>query len=72
MFVPELGQCDSRTHKNLSLADLAFRSPLEYGYEFKMEAARRARPRRRWIRSMFFAPPAAQTIGGLLFLPAQR
>jgi len=69
MFVPELGQGNSRIRKHLSLNDLVFDNPIAKQYELKIERQfqeMKSNPLH-FLKSLFFSEKKASTVGGMLF-----
>ncbi len=69
MFVPELGQINSRIHKHISLNDLVFNNSFAKQYELKIEQRIekiRSNPLS-FIKALLFPAKSATTVGGLLF-----
>ena len=66
MFVPEMGQADSRVHRNVEFTALAFRNRNDQRFEQERER-RFSEPRlQRWLRDLVFPIPRAQTVAGRL------
>jgi len=69
MFVPELGQGNSRIHKHLSLHDLVFENSFAKQYELKIERQLqkiKSSPLH-FLKSLFFSEKKPRTVGGMLF-----
>lgn len=69
MFVPELGQGNSRIHKHISLNELVFHNAFAKEYELKIEQGLqkiRSNPLY-FLKSLFFSTQKASTVGGMLF-----
>ena len=69
MFVPELGQGNSRIRKHLSLNDLVFDNPIAKQYELKIERQfqeMKSNPLH-FLKSLFVSEKKASTVGGMLF-----
>jgi len=70
-FVPEQGQPDNEVRRGLDLDDFVFANRFEQQMEHHRKRMRSAIPTwRRWLRSLF-APARAQSVAGLLLLPAE-
>lgn len=69
MFVPELGQIDSRIHKHISLNDLMFNNSFAKQYELKTEARIQKTKSNPFLFLIILLIPEkkAGTVGGLLF-----
>lgn len=68
MFVPDLGQPDTRTHKKLELADLHFVNRFEKEYETRVEARYSRYPLRRLLRHIVIREKKSATVYGQLLL----
>jgi hypothetical protein len=69
MFVPELGQINSRIHKHISFNDLVFSNSFAKQYEFNIEhriQQMKSNPFH-YIKTLLFPTKRASTVGGLLF-----
>jgi hypothetical protein len=69
MFVPELGQINSRIHKQISLNDLVFNNTHAKHYELGLERRLQKLSISPFpiLKSLFFPGKKAETVGGLLF-----
>ncbi len=68
MFVPELGQPDNRTHKNLELVDLEFVNRFEKEHEMRREASLFNDPLRRFVSDLVGNQRKPVTVYGKLLL----
>jgi hypothetical protein len=69
MFVPELGQINSRIHKHISIHDLVFNNDFAKQYELTIEQRVekiRSNPLH-FIKALLFPEQKANTVGGTLF-----
>jgi uncharacterized protein YjaG (DUF416 family) len=69
MFVPEMGQSNSRIHKHISLHDLVFNNSFAKEHELKLERKlekTRSKPLS-FIMSLLFPAKKASSVGGLFF-----
>lgn len=69
MFVPDMGQPDTRSHRNLELTDLDFTNEFEKKRELDYEASRARYPARNFIRSITGWKRQPVTVFGQLLLP---
>ncbi len=69
MFVPELGQTNSRIHKHLSLNDLVFDNPYAKQYEFDIELQHQKIKLNPFhlLKSFLLPTRRVNTVGGMLF-----
>jgi hypothetical protein len=69
MFVPDLGQINSRIHKHISFNDIVFNNAFAKHYELTIEQRiqkMKSNPFH-FIKSLFFSEKKAETVGGMLF-----
>jgi len=69
LFVPDLGECDNRIHRNIPLDSLVFDNILELQYELSRDQGNRLA---RYIRSfldLFLPISQPVTTAGLLLIP---
>jgi hypothetical protein len=69
MFVPELGQGNSRIHKHISFNDLIFNNSFAKQYELKIEQRLQKIKSNPFyfLKSLFFSEEKPSTVGGMLF-----
>ena len=69
MFIPELGQIDSRIHKQLTLQELVFDNPIAQQHELRLELGRINIKSRtfNFLKSLFLSENKPNTVGGMLF-----
>ena len=70
LFVPELGQINSRIYRGIPLTELVFHNRFEYEHEVGQSAKRFSI--RCLLQSIFFPFEHAQTTAGMLLLPGNK
>ena len=66
MFVPELGQPDSKIYKNLTMNDLVFKNPFEKKFELDLERKLQKFSPLRFFKRLLSPGHRLHTVGGLL------
>ena len=66
MFVPELGQPDSKIYKNLPMNDLVFKNPFDHKFELDLERKLQKFSLLRFFKRLLSPGHRLHTVGGLL------
>lgn len=71
MFVPDLGQYDSKIYRNINLEDLIFTNPCARQFELDIEMKTENNGLMSFLSKTLRKKYRPETIGGLLFYPVR-